>query len=237
VDLRTYFSRQEIERGRRYARPQLALGLASTVVELGSLAVVCRWPPPPVARTWTRPVAGGAVVATMLSVGLAAPPLPLSAISRRRSIAAGLDTQAWGAWAVDLLKAGAIGSGLAAAGGAAIIAATRRYPRAWWVPAAAGSVAFGALLAALAPVLLDPMFNEFTPLPEGQTRSDVLELARGAGVRVRGRRQPPHDCGQRLRDGLGPDQAGGLVRHPARSLHARRDPARGRPRARSRASP
>jgi STE24 endopeptidase len=46
-------------------------------------------------------------------------------------------------------------------------------------------VAFGGLLAALAPVVLDPLFNDFTPLPEGQTRSDVLELARGAGVRVR----------------------------------------------------
>ena len=43
---------------------------------------------------------------------------------------------------------------------------------------------FGALLAALAPVVLDPVFNDFTPLPEGQTRSDVLELAGAAGVTV-----------------------------------------------------
>ena len=28
------------------------------------------------------------------------------------------------------------------------------------------------------------MFNDFTPLPEGETRSDVLELARAAGVEV-----------------------------------------------------
>ena len=60
----------------------------------------------------------------------------------------------------------------------------RRYPRSWWSLAAAGSVGFGALLAALSPVLLDPLFNQFTPLPEGQTRSDVLELARAAGVKV-----------------------------------------------------
>jgi STE24 endopeptidase len=65
------------------------------------------------------------------------------------------------------------------------VAATRRYPRNWWAPAAAGSVAFGALLAALAPVVLDPLFNDFTPLPEGQTRADVLELAAAAGVQVR----------------------------------------------------
>jgi STE24 endopeptidase len=33
-------------------------------------------------------------------------------------------------------------------------------------------------------VVLDPVFNDFTPLPDGETRSDVLELATAAGVRV-----------------------------------------------------
>src|SRR5205085_7305728 len=75
-------------------------------------------------------------------------------------------------------------SGFSAGAGAALIAVIRRYPRSWWLPAAAGSVAAGALLSAVAPVLLAPLFNDFTPLPEGQTRSDVLELARAAGVEV-----------------------------------------------------
>jgi STE24 endopeptidase len=73
---------------------------------------------------------------------------------------------------------------MAAAAGAAVVAATRRYPRYWWAPAASGSVVFGALLAALAPVVLDPLFNDFTALEEGETRSDVLELAAAAGVKV-----------------------------------------------------
>jgi len=184
VDLHAYFSAEEIERGRRFARPQLALGLLRSAVELGSLTVLTRRPPALVARAWRRPVAGGAAVAVLLSVTLAGPPLPLSLISRRRAIAVGLDTQTWGAWALDLLKAGAIGSGFAAGAGAAVIAATRRYPRVWWAPAAAGSVGFGALLAALAPVVLDPLFNDFEPLAEGQTRGDVLALARAAGVKV-----------------------------------------------------
>jgi STE24 endopeptidase len=33
-------------------------------------------------------------------------------------------------------------------------------------------------------VLLDPLFNDFTPLPDGEMRSAVLELARAAGVGV-----------------------------------------------------
>jgi STE24 endopeptidase len=40
------------------------------------------------------------------------------------------------------------------------------------------------VFAALAPVLLDPVFNRYEPLPEGELRADVLELARAAGVKV-----------------------------------------------------
>src|SRR5205085_10216102 len=34
------------------------------------------------------------------------------------------------------------------------------------------------------PVLLDPVFNKYTPLPAGKTRTEVLDLARKAGVKV-----------------------------------------------------
>ncbi len=115
---------------------------------------------------------------------LSLPPLPLRAIARKRGMAVGLVTQSWRGWAADLLKGGAIEAVLAAGAGGAAVTITRRYPRGWWLPASAGSVAFGAVLAALAPVVLDPVFNDFTPLPEGETRSDVLELAQAAGVKV-----------------------------------------------------
>jgi STE24 endopeptidase len=105
-------------------------------------------------------------------------------ISRRRAVAVGLDTQSWRGWGADLLKGGAIAAVLAAGAGAATVAVTRRYPRGWWLPASVGSVLFGTGLAALAPVVLDPVFNDFTPLPEGETRSDVLELAAASGVKV-----------------------------------------------------
>ncbi len=184
VDLHSFFSDAEIERGARYARPQVALGLARAGVELGALAAVVRRPPRWLSRRSKRPALAGAVTGAGLAVGLSLPTLPLSAISRRRGMAVGLVTQSWGGWGVDLLKGAAIESVLAGAAGSATVAVTRRYPLTWWLPAAAGSVAFGAVLAALAPVVLDPVFNDFTPLPEGETRSDVLELARDAGVKV-----------------------------------------------------
>jgi STE24 endopeptidase len=110
--------------------------------------------------------------------------LPLSVLVRRRAIAVGLVTQSWRGWAGDLVKQLAIEAPLAGGAGAAVMTLTRRYPRGWWLPAAGGSVALATLLGALAPVLLDPIFNDFEPLPEGELRSDVLDLARAAGVKV-----------------------------------------------------
>lgn len=189
VDLREYFSAAEIERGARYARPQLALALARSTVDLGLIVVLVSRPDALLAgawfdRPWRRPVFGAAGFAALLATGMTASTLPLRAISRRRAIGVGLDTQSWRGWGSDLVKAGAIEAAFAAGGGAAVVAATRRYPRSWWAPVAVGSVGVGAVLAALAPVVLDPLFNDFTPLPEGETRSDVLALADAAGVKV-----------------------------------------------------
>ena len=186
IDLHSYFSQAEIDRGARFARPQLALAMSRAAIEVASLGLlVSRFPrrlsgPGPL----RRPVAAGAATAAGLVVALSLPPLPLRAIGRRRGLAVGLVTQSWRGWAADLLKGTAIETVLAAGAGGAAVAIMRRYPRGWWLPAATGSVLFGAGLAALAPVVLDPLFNDFTPLPEGQTRSDVLELAAAAGVTV-----------------------------------------------------
>ena len=185
-----YFSDQEIQRGARFARPQLAIGLARAALELGALATVVGRLRGETAERRRRggpampAFAEGALAGATLAVGMTLTPLPLSALARRRAIAVGLVTQSWRGWGADLAKSTAIEATLAAAAGGATVALTRRYPRSWWLPAAAGSVGLGALLGALAPVLLDPVFNDFTPLPEGETRSDVLELAKAAGVEV-----------------------------------------------------
>ena len=47
----------------------------------------------------------------------------------------------------------------------------------WWVWAWAALMAFQFLMLVLAPVLIMPLFNKFTPLPEGSLRERLLELA------------------------------------------------------------
>jgi STE24 endopeptidase len=59
----------------------------------------------------------------------------------------------------------------------------RALPRWWWAPASLVVVAGSAALLYAGPVVLDPLFNRFTPL-RGEARADVLELARRSGVEV-----------------------------------------------------
>ncbi len=227
-----YFTPEEVARGERFARPQLALGLARGAVDAAALALLAKRPPALLRRPARHPVLAGAGAGAILATALTLPPLPLAALSRKRAKTVGLVTQSWGGWAVDVGKATAIQSAFAAAGSAAAVAATRRYPRAWWLPASVASVLVGAVLTTLAPVLLDPVFNDFTRLPEGETRSDVLELASAAGVRVgeiysidASRRTTAANA---YVTGLGADEAGRPVRHLAGPLRPRRGQGRRR---------
>lgn len=47
----------------------------------------------------------------------------------------------------------------------------------WWLLAWATLLAFQLLMSVLAPVLIMPLFNKFTPLPEGTLRERLLRLA------------------------------------------------------------
>lgn len=184
VDLDQYFSADELARGRRFARPQLGIAAAASSVQF---AVVAGWavrPPQALRRLRARPLLGSAAVAVGMVVATTSCSLPFSALARRRALAVGLATRSWRGWVADLCKGTVLEAAFAAAGGAAVTAAVRRYPRDWWLIGAGGSVALGALLALLGPVALAPIFNDFEPLPEGETRSDVLELAAVSGVSV-----------------------------------------------------
>ena len=173
-----HFSADELERARAYRRGQRRLALAAMGVEGGLLAALAARPPRRLARA--RPATAGAA----LSVAMALAPLPVRAAARRRAIEVGLVTQSWLGWAGDLAKSGAIGAAVAAGGAALGDALRRRAPRAWWLPGAGVVVAATGAVVFAAPVLLDPLFNRFRPLPEGPLRRDILELAERAGVRV-----------------------------------------------------
>ena len=180
AEARDYFSTAELERATTFRRGQLALYGARSALELAVLVAAARLAP----EDARRPIATGAATAAAVTLAGTVAGLPLRAASRRRAINVGLVTQSWGGWAVDVAKGSAIGGGMAAAGGAALAAGLQRFGRGWWAPGSAAVAGFAVIFTYLGPVVLDPIFNKFTPLGAGDTRADVLELAAKAGLEV-----------------------------------------------------
>ena len=185
VSASSYFSGEQIDRARDFRRPQLALYAGQLALEGALLLVLVRRPPRALSAP-RRPIVAGAVAGAALSLALTVITLPLGAVARQRAVEVGLVTQSWAGWAWDLVKSGAIGAGLAAGGSAVLLGLMRRFPRHWWAPASGLAVVVGVVFLYAGPVLLDPVFNRFERLPSGQTRGDVLDLARRAGVKVGG---------------------------------------------------
>jgi STE24 endopeptidase len=183
VEPRAYFSAAQIEKAEAFRGGQRWIYLAQTAVGLGVLVLIVRRPPERLAA-YRRPLLAGAAVAAAISVATGVASLPLSALARERAKDVGLVTQDWLGYAGDVAKSQAIGAGFAALGGAALVLGMRRFGPRWWLPGAAVVVAFGAITTYAGPIVLDPLFNDFKRLPSGALRSDVLELARQAGVDV-----------------------------------------------------
>ena len=185
VDARAYFSPGQLEKAEDFRNGQLWLYGARLLIELGALVVLVRKAPPRVrAAGERRPVLAGAATAAGISLVLGLVPLPVAAIARERAKDVGLVTQDWVGWVADIAKSQAISAVLWGAGGALLVVGMRRLGRRWWMAGAAVVVAFGVAITYVSPIVLDPLFNKFTPLKPGQARSDVLELAKRAGVDV-----------------------------------------------------
>jgi STE24 endopeptidase len=97
----------------------------------------------------------------------------------------GLSTQDWGGWVVDLGKEYAVGALLAAVALAGFFTVTRFLPRWWWAVAAPGAAAMVALLLFVFPVVVEPIFNTFTPMEPGPLRTRLIAMAESDGVPVR----------------------------------------------------
>jgi STE24 endopeptidase len=185
VEAQQYFTAFQLDRAEDYRSVQRVLGLAGLGIGIGTLAVLA-WRPPErlLRRLEARPLLGGAAAGAGISLVLVATGLPVRAWMRERALDVGLATQSWPDWAVDVLKAAGIGAVTAAVGGLIAVALVRRFPRRWWAPGALLVIAYGVVTIWLYPILIDPIFNDFQPLPKGELRSDVLRLAERAGVDV-----------------------------------------------------
>jgi STE24 endopeptidase len=58
----------------------------------------------------------------------------------------------------------------------------RRTGKRWWLWSSVLVAVASAFLMLLAPVLIEPLFNTYTPVPNGQIRDAVVEMAQRAGI-------------------------------------------------------
>lgn len=180
------FTAAQLDRAEGFADRTRWWGLVSLAVRLVAIcwlgfsrhgrALVARLPGP----WWARVVLTVAAV----EVGLRVLTLPFAILVRRQLLAYGLSTQSWPAWAVDLAKGEAVDVVAVSLALLVLVGCARRWQRAW--PAIAGAIAAVLVVAGsfAYPLVVEPLFNHFEPLPDGSLRDGVLELADREGVEV-----------------------------------------------------
>ena len=97
----------------------------------------------------------------------------------------GFSTQRLRSWAADRARAVAVNSVLTAAALLGLVALARALPGWWAAPAAAAFALAALLLSFVAPVVLEPLFNRYSPLQDEALAAQLHTLARQAGVPVR----------------------------------------------------
>lgn len=133
-------------------------------------------------RGWVAQVLGGTLV--LLLLGRLAT-VPLDALAERTLRRYGLSTQTWGGWLGDVARQLLVGWALTAVVLLVGIGLARAAPRTWWAWAAAATAGLVAAGSFAYPLLVEPVFNDFRPLPAGALRTDLLSLAARDGVPVR----------------------------------------------------
>ena len=94
----------------------------------------------------------------------------------------GLSSQPLGGWFADWGKGLVVGLIMNLILFSVIYMVMRLSPRRWWLWGGLVSSAFLIFAIVLSPVLIEPMFNKYTPAPPGAVRDTVVEMAKANGV-------------------------------------------------------
>ncbi|MEV8507609.1 M48 family metallopeptidase [Actinoplanes sp. NPDC051475] len=158
----------------------LAVALLLGFTPLGSRLV--SWAGRPFGDHWiAQAVLGGLLVVLVAEVLT----LPFAAWRHIVVVRYGISTQSWGAWAVDVAKSFAVGAVIGALVLLGFFAVTRLAPRWWWAFGAVGAAGLVVLLSFVLPVVVEPIFNKFTPMAAGPLRTELMDLAARDGVPVK----------------------------------------------------
>ena len=190
VDPSTVLPPEVLQRAESFAAALRPASLTSLVLGLLVSAVLGLTPlGARLVHAVARPFGGGRAAQVLLGstavvvVGRLAT-LPVSAYAEVLRHRYGLSTRSWGLWLRDVAVSTAISAAVTALALAGFLWLVRRAPRTWWAWAAGAAAGFVVVGSFLHPVVIEPAFNRFEPLPAGELRTRLLDLAEENGTPV-----------------------------------------------------
>jgi STE24 endopeptidase len=183
------FGPDQVARARAYHRPLYAAALARQALQLAVLALIAfaapgRWLFDPVSGLpwWAQVVCYTALIEG-LELAIALPFAIWGGFVRERRY--GFSTQRPSGFAADRAKAFAVGLVVSCGCFAFLVGSARALPRLWPVAAAGAAALLLAVLTFVAPLVVEPLFNRFTPLADPELAAELDALARRAGLPLR----------------------------------------------------
>ena len=182
----TVFTAGQIRRGEDYAAWARIWSLLSLAISLvvSSVLGFSRWGTRLIERLpgrwWVKVVLGVLVISLLGRLAT----LPCSVMLQRHRLANGLSTQSWLGYARDVVTNEAVAVFATSLGLLILLGVARRWSRAWPAVAAGLAMALVVLGSFVYPLVVEPLFNHFTPLPDGELRSAIFDLADQEGVTI-----------------------------------------------------
>lgn len=182
----TVFTRAQIERGEHVSGLLRHTGWASLAVSLAvslwlgftraGARLVGRLP----GRWYVRAVLAIGLVTMLGSLAT----LPFGWRAQAIELDNGLSNQGWGSWAYDRAVGVAVVWVFTAIAFVVLMAVARRAPRTWPVWCAGLAASLAVLGSYVYPVVVEPLFNDFTSMPAGPLRSEIFALAEKEEVQI-----------------------------------------------------
>lgn len=186
-----HFTPEDVARGHAYAVGRYWLFAVGTGLRLAALLLLIATPGSAALRNLAvrlspaRPAVAVAIYIAFLVVIVELLTLPLGYYAGFvREHAFGLSTQTQAGWLLDRAKGALLTLGLAVPLGSLLALLWRRYPGRWVLPAWALAGIAMIVLVALAPIVIDPLFNVIRPLRDPATAQRMIALAGKAGIPV-----------------------------------------------------
>ena len=187
LDPRDYFPAEALERIADYRRVSRILLLASVAVEIAVLALLvwkAGWLADRLGEVGRGRIRTGVLVGVAVALSLWLAGLPLGAVShwwRRRY---DLSEQAYAGWLRDQAVSLGVQVVLVAVAVAGAMWLASKLGAAWWVAGGPALVAVAVVFVLAQPLVVQPLFNRFEPLPDRALAERIENLAQQEGVEV-----------------------------------------------------